>query len=241
MVWVVLVWACVIELKVDYNPCFSPSLPLSHSPSLFFGSLALSSPAGLAGTPSSPSPSPHLSHTLQSGTTEDRPFLPLKGKTVCLVTGPDEMRRRELRLRGRSAREEAQEFLCDTVLCCILLSMRLFCPTPPEVLQQIVQETLRLDMAMLGVFNRVSNTFRELIKPLHPSIYINDSLAGDIKLNKDNLIYITVRKIYNNAGCGSGLALRLKGFSKKKNWPSAPLVLRHVAYGRYVIKDVCLA
>ena len=93
------------------------SLPLSRSPSLFFGSLALSSPAGLAGTPSSPSPSPHLSHTLQSGTTEDRPFL------------------------------------------------------PPEVLQQIVQETLRLDMAMLGVFNRVSNTFRELIKPLHPSIY----------------------------------------------------------------------
>ena len=144
------------ELKVDYNPCFSPSL----SPSLFFGSLALSSPAGLAGTPSSPSPSPHLSHTLQSGTTEDRPFL------------------------------------------------------PPEVLQQIVQETLRLDMAMLGVFNRVSNTFRELIKPLHPSIYINDSLAGDIKLNKNNLIYIMVRKIYNNAGCGSGLALRLKGFSK---------------------------
>ena len=96
-------------------------------------------------------------------------------------------------------------------------------------------------MAMLGVFNRVSNTFRELIKPLHPSIYINDSLAGDIKLNKDNLIYITVRKIYNNAGCGSGLALRLKGFSKKKNWPSAPLVLRHVAYGRFVIKDVCIA
>ena len=138
------------------------SLPLSRSPSLFFGSLALSSPAGLAGTPSSPSPSPHLSHTLQSGTTEDRPFL------------------------------------------------------PPEVLQQIVQETLRLDMAMLGVFNRVSNTFRELIKPLHPSIYINDSLAGDIKLNKDNLIYITVRKIYNNAGCGSGLALRLKGFLKKE-------------------------
>ncbi|CAL8280721.1 unnamed protein product [Arctogadus glacialis] len=39
---------------------------------------------------------------------------------------------------------------------------------PPEVLQ-IVQEMLRLDMAMLGVF-RVSNTFRELIKP--PSFHI---------------------------------------------------------------------
>ena len=94
-------------------------------------------------------------------------------------------------------------------------------------------------MAMLGVFNRVSNTFRELVKPFHPSIYINDSLAGDLKLNKDNLIYITVGKIYNTAGRGSGLALRLKGFSKKRNWPSARL--RHVAYSRYVIKDDCLA
>ncbi|CAL8372414.1 unnamed protein product [Arctogadus glacialis] len=175
----------MLEGPAELAGSFSPS-PSPHL-SHTFQSLSSESPAGLAGTPSSPSPSPHLSHTLQSGTTEDRPFL------------------------------------------------------PPEVLQQIVQETLRLDMAMLGVFNRVSNTFRELIKPLHPSIYINDSLAGDIKLNKDNLIYITVRKIYNNAGCGSGLALRLKGFSKKKNWPSAPLVLRHVAYGRFVIKDFCLA
>ena len=34
------------------------------------------------------------------------------------------MVRPELRLRGRSASEEDEESLCDTVLCCILLSMR---------------------------------------------------------------------------------------------------------------------
>ena len=34
------------------------------------------------------------------------------------------MVRPELRLRGRSASEEGEESLCDTVLCCILLSMR---------------------------------------------------------------------------------------------------------------------
>ncbi|CAL8406743.1 unnamed protein product [Arctogadus glacialis] len=106
----------MLESPAELAGSFSPS-PSPHL-SHTFQSLSSESPAGLAGTPSSPSPSPHLSHTLQSGTTEDRPFL------------------------------------------------------PPEVLQQIVQETLRLDMAMLGVFNRVSNTFRELIKPLHPSIYI---------------------------------------------------------------------
>ena len=58
-----------------------------------------------------------------------------------------------------------------------------------------VEATVRLDMAMLGVFNRVLNTFRELVKPFHPSIYINDSLAGDLKLNKDNLVYITVKDL----------------------------------------------
>ncbi|KAG1940192.1 hypothetical protein F2P79_016907 [Pimephales promelas] len=149
-------------------------------------------PAGLADTPISPSPSPHVSRPFQSlscpsGTpiTEDSPFLPL------------------------------------------------------AVLQRIIEETLSLDMAMLGVFNRVSKTFRELAKPFHPSVYINESLAGDLKLN-DSLMHVTVRKIYKTAGRGSGLALRLKGFSKRRNWPSARLVLRHMAYGRYLIEDVCL-
>jgi len=46
---------------------------------------------------------------------------------------------------------------------------------PLAVLQRIIEETLSLDMAMLGVFNRVSKTFRELAKPFHPSVYINES------------------------------------------------------------------
>ena len=53
-----------------------------------------------------------------------------EGKTVCLVTGPDEMRRRGNKvcrhedLGFMKISEEDQESLCDTVLCCILLSMR---------------------------------------------------------------------------------------------------------------------
>ena len=71
----------------------------------------------------------------------------------------------------------------------------LFPPQPLDGPLNPVEATVRLDMAMLGVFNRVLNTFRELVKPFHPSIYINDSLAGDLKLNKDNLVYITVKDL----------------------------------------------
>lgn len=66
---------------------------------------------------------------------------------------------------------------------------------PPIVLQRIIEETLSLDMAMLGVFNRVSKTFQELAKPFRPFIYINDRLAMDLKINNDSLAYITVRKM----------------------------------------------
>ena len=31
---------------------------------------------------------------------------------------------------------------------------------PPVVIQRIIEETLSMDMAMLGVFNRVSKTFK---------------------------------------------------------------------------------
>ncbi|XP_056441440.1 uncharacterized protein LOC130378857 [Gadus chalcogrammus] len=64
----------MLESPAELAGSFSPS-PSPHL-SYTFQSLSSESPAGLAGTPSSPSPSPHLSHTLQSGTTEDRPFLP---------------------------------------------------------------------------------------------------------------------------------------------------------------------
>ena len=112
---------------------------------------------------------------------------------------------------------------------------------PPVVIQRIIEETLSMDMAMLGVFNRVSKTFQELAKPFCPSIYINDSLAGDLNFQKHSLIHISVGKIYKTAGSSSGLALRLKSLSNRRNWLSARLVMRHVAHSRYRIEDVSLA
>ncbi|TDH08029.1 hypothetical protein EPR50_G00093480 [Perca flavescens] len=111
---------------------------------------------------------------------------------------------------------------------------------PPVVIQRIIEETLSMDMVMLGLFNRVSKTSQELAKPFCPSIYINDSLAGDLNLQKDSLIHISVGKIYKTAGSSSGLALRLKSLSNRRNWLSARLVMRHVAHSRYLIEDVSL-
>ncbi|CAM4597191.1 unnamed protein product [Leuciscus chuanchicus] len=191
-------WWCgqLLETFTLESPAGLAGTPISPSPHLShtLQSPSSESPAGLADTPISPSPSPHLSHTFQSRSCPS----------------------------GTPVTTEDSPFL------------------PPVVLQCIIEETLSMDMAMLGVFNRVSKTFQELAKPFHPSVYINDSLARDLKLKKDSLMHITVRQIYKTAGRGSGLALRLKGFSKRRNWPSARLGLRHMAYGRYLIEDVCL-
>ncbi|TDH06463.1 hypothetical protein EPR50_G00113520 [Perca flavescens] len=112
---------------------------------------------------------------------------------------------------------------------------------PPVVIQRIIEEMPSMEMAMLGVFNRVTKTFQELAKPFCPSIYINDSLAGDLNLQKDSLIHTSVGKIYKTAGSSSGLALRLKSLSNRSNWLSARLVMRHVAHSRYLIEEVSLA
>lgn len=108
---------------------------------------------------------------------------------------------------------------------------------PPEILQKIIGITLRMDMTMLESFNRVSKLFRDLSRPFHPMISINDSVAEDLEI-ESNPVHISIGKIYKVAGRGSGLVLRLAHlFSSKKNWMKACLVLRHTGYGRYLVQD----
>ncbi|KAK7177160.1 hypothetical protein R3I93_001209 [Phoxinus phoxinus] len=112
---------------------------------------------------------------------------------------------------------------------------------PPEILQKIIGITLRMDMTMLESFNNTSKLFRDLSRPFHPMISINDSVAKDLEIESDP-VHISIGKICKVAGCGSGLVLRLAHlFSSQKNWMKACLVLRHTGYGRYLVEDVQFA
>ena len=110
---------------------------------------------------------------------------------------------------------------------------------PTEVLSMIITCFLNQVMSMLGMFNRVSVLFRDLAAPFHPHIYIRETLAENLELDKNNNCSISVMKLSKAAGRGSGLSTRLKElFSKDSRWMKALIMLSHVAFGQYKIKDI---
>lgn len=94
---------------------------------------------------------------------------------------------------------------------------------------------------MIGAFNRVSPLFRELTGRHLPRIYIRDALSQnlDIGTNHDNVI--SVMKLYKTAGQNSGLARCIKELlSNNRNWMRAWMILRHIIFGQYEVKDFFL-
>ncbi|MGH0140710.1 UNVERIFIED_CONTAM: hypothetical protein FKN15_071891 [Acipenser sinensis] len=110
---------------------------------------------------------------------------------------------------------------------------------PSEILSKIIELSLNLDMSMLGTFNRVSLFFRELSRPYHPNLYIREALAESLELDKENGCSISVMKLYKAAGHSSGLSTRIKElFGKDKRWMRAWILLSHIAFGQYKVKDI---
>lgn len=99
----------------------------------------LKRPAGLAGTAISPSASPHLSHTFPS---------PSSGSPAGLAGTP---------ISPSASPHLSHTFQSQSCPAGTPITTE-DCPfLPLIVLQHIFEETLSMDMAMLGVFNRVSN------------------------------------------------------------------------------------
>lgn len=110
---------------------------------------------------------------------------------------------------------------------------------PTELLSLIVQLTLESDMAMLGVFNRVSHLFKKLAEPFLPKIYLREALGKTLELDYDNDNSISMLKLYKSAGRASGVAIRLKElFCKNSKWMMAWLQLKHISHGQFKIKDI---
>lgn len=110
---------------------------------------------------------------------------------------------------------------------------------PTEILSMIIACSLNQDVSMLGLFNRVSALFRDQAATFHHQVYIRESLAEDSELDKRNDCSIRIMKLYKAAGCGSGLSKRLKElFGKDSRWMQAWVLISHVAFGWYKIKDI---
>ncbi|KAJ8298731.1 hypothetical protein KUTeg_022791 [Tegillarca granosa] len=110
---------------------------------------------------------------------------------------------------------------------------------PPEIMRKIIRYTLDSNMTMLGTFNQVSHTFQELTKDYYPFVHIRDTIAGDLGLLNAKKLKINIRRLFNAAGKGSGLALRLKECLKdRKDWWNAWLVLSALSYSRYAISSI---
>ena len=94
-------------------------------------------------------------------------------------------------------------------------------------------------MSMLGTFNRVSLLFRELSISFNSNLYIREALAENLELDKEDDFSISVMKLYKAAGRNSGLSTRIKElFSKDNWWMKAWVVLTHIAFGQYKVKDI---
>ncbi|KAJ8298718.1 hypothetical protein KUTeg_022778, partial [Tegillarca granosa] len=110
---------------------------------------------------------------------------------------------------------------------------------PPEIMRKIIRHTLDSNMTMLGTFNQVPHTFQELTKDYYPFVHIRDTIAGDLGLLNAKKLKISIRRLFNAAGKGSGLALRLKECLKdRKDWWNAWLVLSALSYSRYAISSI---
>lgn len=114
------------------------------------------------------------------------------------------------------------------------------CPfLPPEILDRIIKETMRIDGAMLHVFNRVSSGFKALTAAHLPWLYFRPEVAEELELDERYDIHICVKAIIKKAGKGSGLFFKLKElFGKNKMWRMAWLTMHHEKFGRYTVKDI---
>lgn len=110
---------------------------------------------------------------------------------------------------------------------------------PPELLDMIIKETMRIDGAMLHVFNRVSSSFKALTAADLPWLYFRPEVAEKLGLDEQHDIHISVEAIIKEAGKGSGLFFKLKElFGQNKMWRTAWLTMCHENLGRYTIKDL---
>lgn len=110
---------------------------------------------------------------------------------------------------------------------------------PPEILDRIIKETMRIDGAMLHVFNRVSSGFKALTAAHLPWLYFRPEVAQELELDERHDTHICVNAIIKEAGKGSGLFFKLKAlFGKNRMWKMAWLTLRHEKFGRYTVKDI---
>lgn len=110
---------------------------------------------------------------------------------------------------------------------------------PPEILDRIIKETMRIDGAMLHVFNRVSSGFKALTAAHLPWLYFRPEVAEELELDERYDIHICVKAIIKEAGKGSGLFFKLKElFGQHKMWRMAWLTMRHEKFGRYTVKDL---
>lgn len=110
---------------------------------------------------------------------------------------------------------------------------------PPEILDRIVKETMRIDGAMLHTFNRVSSGFKAITAAHLPWLYFRPEVAKELELDERHDKHICVKAIIKEAGKGSGLFFKLKElFGKNKMWRMAWLTMHHEKFGRYTVKDI---
>ena len=110
---------------------------------------------------------------------------------------------------------------------------------PLIVLSTIIQYCLLMDMTMLGTFNRVSNLFRELTLPFLPKKIMRDSLVECLNIVTDEDCSISICRLYKAAGRNSGLASNIRQlFSQNARWITAWIVIRHISFGWFQIKDI---
>ena len=110
---------------------------------------------------------------------------------------------------------------------------------PNEIIEEIIKQTLVVDMSMQGTFNRVSKLVRDLTSKFYPHIHMPQSLSEVCKLSETGESHISVRRLVRNAGRGSGVAMRIREmFAKKTGWFNSWLVLSKLPYGRHAVTDI---
>ena len=111
---------------------------------------------------------------------------------------------------------------------------------PPEILKIILQRTLELDCTMIGIFEQVSDHFKELVSHMRPLLHIGDSLAERLGIVACREKCVSVRSIHRAAGRNSGLVQLIRKLLRGniKNWMNAWLMLTAEDYSKYSISHI---
>ena len=111
---------------------------------------------------------------------------------------------------------------------------------PPEILKIILQRTLELDCTMIGIFEQVSDHFKELVSHMRPLLHIGDSLAERLGIVACREKCVSVRSIHRAAGRNSGLVQLIRKLLREniKNWMNAWLMLTAEDYSKYSISHI---